>query len=176
MEESTALPQYLFQVIVCIPQRETSPTFCLCLFFLAELDVGLQRSGVRGPQASHTFCFGPEPLPSSPSGSYQRRRSLCSPPLLEKKMKKTFPSDFSCMIYTSLRFVFYSVYLCFFWVSFFTAVVDVIRVAVLLLLLLVRVTTCHDEVTGPGYVSFLCGQEVKSAKYNNKIQCNKLLV
>ena len=43
---------------------------------------------------------------------------------------------------------------------FLTAVIDVVRVAVFLLLLLVRVTPGHDEVTGPGYVSSLCGQEV----------------
>lgn len=55
--------------------------------------------------------------------------------------------------------------------SFLTAVIDVVRVAVLLLLLLVRVTTGHDEVTGPGDVSSLCGQEVKQ-QYNNKLQHN----
>lgn len=49
--------------------------------------------------------------------------------------------------------------------------IDVVRVAVLLLLLLVRVTTGHDEVTGPGDVSSLCGQEVKQ-QYNNKLQHN----
>lgn len=41
--------------------------------------------------------------------------------------------------------------------------VDVIRVAVLrllLLLLLARVTAGHDEVTGPSDVDFLCRQEV----------------
>ena len=47
-------------------------------------------------------------------------------------------------------------------VSFLTAVVDVVRVAVFLLLAVVRVTASHDEVTGPGEVSTPCGQEAKS--------------
>lgn len=100
-------------------------------------------------RAWHTFCCAPEPLPSSPSGSFRRLRPLCSPPWLENKHSAFGHSD-----PTRHRFVF-SVNL--------TAVVDVIRVAVLrllLLLLLARVTAGHDEVTRSGDVGFLCRQEV----------------